>query len=80
MRRTKTLRRMLSGKINPMSNLRFVIQKLTSRSALASLDSGEAADNASPAGSPPTTKLQPAGAQRSKSPLGKEKANGEGTS
>lgn len=49
-------------------------------SALASLDSGEAADNASSAGSPPTTKLQPAGAQRSKSPLGREKTNSEGTS
>ena len=77
-RRTRTLQRILSGKILIVSRLR--VWTLIKSSALASLDSSEAVDNASPAGSPPTSKLQPANAQRSKSPLGKEKADGEGTS
>ncbi|KAL8785406.1 MAG: hypothetical protein Q9195_008666 [Heterodermia aff. obscurata] len=45
-------------------------------SALASLDPSEPADTASPAVSPPTSKLQPVERKRSKSPLGQEKDEG----
>ena len=47
-----------------------------SLSALASLDSNEPADTASPAVSPPTSKILPVERKRSKSPLGKEKDEG----
>ena len=65
---------MLSGSIIQASRLQSAINPFTS--ALASLDSGEPADTASPTVSPPTSKLQPVERKRSKSPLGKEKDEG----
>ena len=65
---------MLSGSISKSSNLQTIINP--SLSALASLDSSEPADTASPTVSPPTSKLQPVERKRSKSPLGKEKDEG----
>ena len=68
---------MLSGKILRGFSITSVANP--NFSALASLDSSEPADNASPAASPPTSKLQPVERQRSKSPLGKKDDGNEGS-